>query len=55
MDPVEEIKTLKAEVERLTLALKEMTAALKLLTEKEERAAAFVARVESLLGPVDGD
>lgn len=46
------IKELRAEVERLKEIVKELTAALKLLTEKDERAKEFVVRVEQLLSDV---
>ena len=40
---------LKEEVERLKQVVRELTEALRLLTEKDEHARAFVARVEELL------
>lgn len=43
------IEELRAEVERLKQVVKDLTQAVKILTEKEERAQAFVARVEQLL------
>ena len=43
------VAELKAEVERLKQIVRELTEAVKVLTEKEERARAFVARVEELL------
>lgn len=45
----DKIAELEAEIERLKQVVKELAAALKVLTDKEARAAEFVARVEELL------
>lgn len=45
----DKIAELEAEIARLKEVVKTMTEALKVLTEKEERAAAFVARIEAML------
>lgn len=49
MNPTEEIESLKAKVERLEKIIREMTEAIRVLTESEERAARFVERIEALL------
>lgn len=43
------VEELKAEIARLKIVVRELTAAVKVLTEKDERAKEFVARVEGLL------
>jgi len=50
---MDEVEELRAEVARLKLIVKELTEALKLLTDKDERAKTFVDRVEALLADVE--
>lgn len=46
---MDEVAELKEEIRRLKEVVKELTAALKVLADKDERAKAFIDRVESLL------
>ncbi len=45
----EEVKELKAEIERLKRVIVELTAAMKVLTENDARTKTFIDRVETLL------
>lgn len=45
----DKIAELEAEIARLKQVVKDLAAALKILTEKDERAQEFVHRIESLL------
>lgn len=49
MDSTQEIAALKAEIERLRIIITELTEAMKILTDKDDRAKAFIERVEGLL------
>lgn len=49
----EEIEQLKKEVKHLKLVIKELTEALKILSDRDERAKAFIDKVENLLLDVE--
>ena len=55
MEPTEEITTLKARVERLEDVIIEMAETVKLLTEADERAKAFVIRIDEIARSIKTD